>query len=220
MRKLILFILFAFPLMGFSSPIKAKPLAYSAYSSQEAPIVVIDAGHGGLDLGARARNPFCEEKRIALICAKYVKKYLDQLGYRVILTRTNDVFLPLPRRVHIANHSRCQLFVSIHFNSSPNKEASGLEIFYCEKQEEVKQAQASKRLATSILNDIIKKTKAKSRGVKKGNFFVIRESKVPAVLVEGGFISNSYERSMLRDKEYLEKLGRGIADGVDKYLKG
>ena len=80
-------------------------------------------------------------------------------------------------------------------------------------------ANASKKLADSILKDLIKRTNARSRGVKKGNFYVIRETKVPAVLIEGGFISNPNERGKLRQRQYIDKIARAIADGVDKYLK-
>lgn len=198
----------------FAAPAKKK-----VASTQTAPLIVLDAGHGGLDLGAKSRKPFCEEKRVALRLAQLAKKNLSEMGYRVLLTRTTDVFLPLARRVDIAHQSRCSLFVSLHFNSSPNKEAHGIEIFYHEKEEEAKISAASKQLASILLDGIVKKTEAKSRGVKKGNFFVIRESKVPAVLIEGGFISNPYERNLLTKKEYIEKLAKGISDGVDQYIK-
>lgn len=213
-RRFITFFLFA-PLFLFAG---TKTVAYSSYPPKDNPLIVIDAGHGGLDLGARGRKPFCEEKRVALACALLAKKYLSQLGYRVILTRASDVFIPLPRRVHVANRS--QMLVSLHFNSSPNKEAHGIEIFYCENPEEKKRTSASRKLATIVLEDVIQRTKAKSRGVKRGNFFVIRESKVPSILVEGGFISNTQERTLLRDRQYLEKIAKGVAEGVDKYFKG
>ena len=201
------------------SSLLAAPVKKKTNAGQNAPLIVLDAGHGGLDLGAKSKKPFCEEKRISLRLAQLVKKQLDQLGYRVLLTRSTDVFLPLARRVDIAHQSRCSLFLSLHFNSSPNKEAHGIEIFYHEKEEEAKISAASKQLASILIDDIVKTTQAKSRGVKKGNFFVIRESKVPAVLIEGGFISNLYERTLLTKKEYIEKLARGIADGVDQYIK-
>jgi len=209
---------FAFSLPA--QPAAHAPLSYTAYPLNDRPIVVIDAGHGGLDLGARFRHPFCEEKRMTLTCALLAKKYLNQLGYKVILTRSTDVFVSLPRRVHIANQSRCTLFVSLHFNSSSNADANGVEIFYCEKEKEDRRAKSSRKLAQSILGDLLQKTKAKSRGVKKENFFVIRESRVPAVLVEGGFITNPYERNLLKQRQYLDKIARGVAAGVDKYFKG
>src|SRR5687767_11075767 len=84
------------------------------------PTIVIDAGHGGIDPGTKAQKPFCEEKRICLQSARLVKKYLDQLGYHVVLTRNTDTFVPLSRRVEIARQADAALFVSVHFNSSRN----------------------------------------------------------------------------------------------------
>lgn len=184
-----------------------------------APVIVLDAGHGGLDLGARCKSPYCEEKRIALTTALLAKKYLDKLGYRVILTRSSDVFIPLPRRVKMAHPSRAALFLSLHYNSSPNNTAHGIEIFYCDSKKEQMRAKSSKKLADSILKDVIRRTSARSRGVKKGNFYVLRESKVPAVLLEGGFISNPGERNKLRQRQYIDKIARAVADGVDKYFR-
>lgn len=179
-------------------------------------VIVIDAGHGGLDLGTKANRPYCEEKRAALSTALLAKKYLDQLGYRVILTRATDVFIPLAMRVKKASPARASLFISVHYNSSPNTKAHGVEVFYCDKHNKVT---SSKKLAKTVLQGVVKRTQAKSRGVKQGNFYVIRETKIPAVLLEGGFISNSQERSKLKKREYLDKIARGIAEGVDHYFK-
>ncbi len=180
------------------------------------PLIILDAGHGGTDEGAKIGSFM--EKKIALMTAQLVKKHLETLGYRVIMTRSRDVFLPLPRRVSIANKTKGSLFVSVHFNSSPSDEAQGIEIFYYDSKE-IWRTRASKRLASCILGDVIDQTEANSRGVKQRNFHVIRETEMPAVLVEGGFITNRDERSKLRERAYLDKLAIGIALGVDKYMK-
>lgn len=207
MQRIIVFIsLFIFIFsQGYAKPTKG-------YRS----VIVIDAGHGGLDLGTKANRPYCEEKRAALSTALLTKKYLDQLGYRVILTRATDVFIPLAMRVKKASPARASLFISVHYNSSPNKKAHGVEVFYCEKHNK---ASSSKKLANNILKGVVKRTQAKSRGIKKGNFYVIRETKIPAILLEGGFISNNQERTKLKNRQYLDKIARGIADGVDGYFK-
>ena len=180
------------------------------------PTVVIDAGHGGTDRGAKGKNPYCEEKKLSLQTARLVKQYLDQLGYHVVMTRSTDAFISLPRRVEIANQSSCNIFVSVHFNSCPSSEVQGVEIFFCDGGQ---RASSSKKLADAILTKVLKRTEAQSRGVKKGNFYVIRETEMPAVLVEGGFITNAEERVLLKTREYQEKLARGIADGIDNYFK-
>lgn len=181
------------------------------------PLVILDAGHGGSDEGAKVH--FFQEKKVALSTVLLLKKYLDEMGYRVILTRSRDVYIPLHRRVSIANRTRAVIFVSVHYNASHSKDAKGIEVFYCPGEDTWK-TQASKKLAGSILSHLLSHTKADSRGVKAGNFHVIRETQMPAVLVEAGFITNLEERSFLRDKNYLEKVAKGIAIGVDKYLRG
>jgi N-acetylmuramoyl-L-alanine amidase len=151
--------------------------------------------------------------------ARLVKKYLDQLGYHVIMTRSNDAFVPLSRRVEIAKQSDAEIFVSIHFNSSRIPTASGIEIFFYDSSEEKRRTSASKKLADSILTRVLRRTTAHSRGVKKGNLYVIRETSMPAVLLEGGFISNPGERENLKSIDYQDKIARGVADGVDYYFK-
>lgn len=217
MRKFWLFlILLPFPF--FSSPRKS-PIGAVLPANSNAPIVVIDAGHGGRDRGARAKMPFCEEKRLSLQTARLLKKYLDQLGYRTVMTRSTDAFIPLPKRVQIAQQAHSDLFVSIHYNASRNQAAKGVEIFYYDSQKDRARSKFSKNLASYILPKVTKRTNFQSRGVKKGNFYVIRETSMPAILVEGGFITNPKERSYLKNPAYQERIARGIADGIDLYFK-
>jgi len=211
MRFLLLFLSFIL--------ISASPPAASFINAADAPTIVIDVGHGGTDRGARGHVPYCEEKKLCLLTARLVKQYLDQLGYHVVMTRNTDNFISLPRRVEIASQAGANIFVSIHFNSSRSPEAKGIEVFFFDSKEDKTRATASHKLADSILSRIIRKTSANSRGVKKGNFYVIRETSMPAVLVEGGFISNPKERPLLKTREYQEKIAQGIADGIDQYFK-
>lgn len=207
--------------MGAEAALKKerKGTVASMIVPSNAPTIVIDAGHGGTDHGARAKAPFCEEKRISLQTARLVKKYLDQLGYHVVMTRNTDAFVPLPKRVEIASQAGSSIFVSIHYNSSRNPIAQGIEVFFFDSKEERTRSACSKKLADAVLPRLIRRTSAQSRGVKKGNFFVIRETSMPAILVEGGFISNPQERTLLKDVEYQDKIARGIADGIDHYFK-
>ena len=197
---------------------KHFPIA-SSVNVGTGPTIVIDPGHGGRDHGARGQKPFCEEKRICLQTARLVKKYLDQLGYHVIMTRDTDAFIPLARRVEIAKQADSQLFVSIHFNSCKIPTVQGVEVWFHDSKELAKRASASKFLADSILTRVLRRTLANSRGVKKGNFYVIRETSMPAVIVEGGFISHPTERANLKQLEYQEKIARGVADGIDFYFR-
>ncbi|MGB7977943.1 MAG: N-acetylmuramoyl-L-alanine amidase [Chlamydiales bacterium] len=186
----------------------------------DAPTVVLDVGHGGRDRGARAHLPYCEEKKICLLTARLVKQYLDQLGYHVVMTRNSDTFLPLAERVEMAAQADANIFVSVHFNSARTPDARGVEVFFYDSKEDKIRSSASRKLASSILSRVIRRTSAASRGIKKGNqFYVIRETDMPAVIVEGGFISNPKERVLLKSRDYQEKIAQGIADGVDQYFK-
>lgn len=190
--------------------------SYEADTNTSATLIVIDAGHGGTDEGAKV-NSFME-KKLALTTAQLIKKHLEEMGYRVIMTRNRDVYLPLQRRVSIANKTKGSLFVSVHFNSSPSAEAQGIEIFYFDSKE-LWRTKASRRLAGCILHRVVDQTDAISRGIKQGNFHVIRETDMPAVLVEGGFITNRQERGKLHDRAYLDRLAVGIAQGIHKYMR-
>jgi N-acetylmuramoyl-L-alanine amidase len=209
MRRL--FFLLLFPLLAAAADYSTVPVG--------APTIIIDAGHGGTDLGARGRTPYCEEKRLCLQTARLVKQYLNQLGYHVVMTRNSDAFIPLSRRVEVADQAKGDLFVSLHFNSSRNPTAQGIEIFFFDSKEKKSRANSSRKLADAILSRVIRRTAAVSRGVKKGNFYVIRETSIPAVLLEGGFISNPGERANLKTREYQEKIARGVADGIDFFMK-
>lgn len=219
MHLLILLLAFLLPLYSAPKKEKRAPVGSVMTAASSGPTIVIDAGHGGTDLGARAKFPFCEEKRVCLQTARLVKKYLDQLGYHVVMTRNTDAAISLSKRVEIASQARSSAFVSIHYNSSRNPIAQGIEIFYFDSKEEKTRAQSSKKLADSILPRLLRRTQAISRGVKKGNFYVIRETSMPAILIEGGFISNPTERALLKSRDYQEKIARGIADGIDQYFK-
>ncbi len=220
MRKFLVLacLLFVIPLSGNDPNYAYKPLrTYKVSVPQHAkPLIILDPGHGGTDEGAKIH--YFMEKRLTLMTTLLLRKHLNEMGYRVIMTRSKDVFIPLHRRVSIANKTKAVLFVSMHYNSSPSPDAHGIEVFY-HSGSDYKKAQQSKALGSTILKELIGQTHALSRGVKNGNFHVIRETSMPAVLVEGGFMTNIVERSNLRDKKYLDQIAKGVAVGIDKYLK-
>lgn len=214
LNKFCKFLLFLLPLTLFAKPITAS----RSHATGTTPLIVLDAGHGGFNLGAQAKFPYITEKKLALSTALQTKKYLEQLGYKVILTRSQDVFIPLAKRVYIANSRHAEIFVSVHFNSCPTKDISGIEVFYSDSAIEKKKI-ASRKLAHSLLSSIVARTSAKSRGVKRANFVVTRDTKMPAVLVEGGFMTNTLELNHLRQQDYLDKISKGIAEGIDKFIR-
>lgn len=180
------------------------------------PLIILDAGHGGTDEGAKVST--LQEKKITLTTTLLAKKHLDEMGYRVLLTRSRDTYVSLARRALIANKTQGALFVSIHYNASKSHDAKGLEVYFCDSKEQWR-SRSSKRLANCIIYHLLDQTEASSRGVKSGNFHVIRETTMPAVLVEGGFITNPEERALLKDREYLNRIAKGIALGVEKFIR-
>ena len=186
------------------------------HAKEIVPLVVIDAGHGGFDLGTHSKS--YEEKQICLKTATYVRKYLEKAGYHVIMTRSRDEYLPLKKRAEIANHAKCQILISIHCNSAKNTSAKGIEIFYTQKTESTR-AKKSKQLAQSVLSAMLAQTGADSRGIKEGNFCVIRETKMPSILIETGFLTNEEERKKLSNDFYLDTVAKAITAGVDQYFK-
>lgn len=183
------------------------------------PIIMIDAGHGGNDKGACVNKPYCKEKRLALQTAVLVEKHLKQLGYRVVMTRKTDCFLSLDKRVSMANSLSCDLFVSIHYNSCPSESPSGFEIHFTDDPNNVKKTKASQKLANAILSRLAFRTKAKNRGLKKGKLYVTKNTDMPSVLVEGGFLTNLNERKKILQYAYRDKIAMGIAEGINKFLR-
>lgn len=184
--------------------------------ANEKPVIILDPGHGGKDEGARVLN--CIEKQLTLRTSYLTKKHLEELGYKVVMTRARDLFLPLGTRVLRANKRTHSIFVSVHYNSAASPSAKGFEVYYYGKGLQSRRT-FSRELATSVLDQLVRETKGASRGTKAGNFQVIRETVMPAILVEAGFITNKEERALLGTHAYLDKLAKGIAFGVDKYVK-
>lgn len=187
------------------------------YQEEKVPFIVIDPGHGGDDEGCSPQD-LVDEKELTLTTATLVTEYLEEMGYQVYQTRTKDIPLSLSERVRAANHMGSDLFVSVHFNAAKNNKAHGIEVFYCQEHESERSIQ-SKELAEAVIEKMIAFTKAKSRGVKTAKFRVIKETKMPAILVEGGFLSNKDERKKCQDPLYQEAIAWGIARGVHEYLK-
>lgn len=166
--------------------------------------VVIDPGHGGHDLGAA--DSYVYEKHINLDVSRRLERSLKEAGFKTVMTRTKDEFIALSERSSIANRYRNAIFVSIHFNSSYRVAALGIETFY--------RTAESEKLAQLVQKELIKNVGATDRGVKTANFAVLKNTKHPAVLVEGGFVSNKDERSAMTDPLYRQVVADSIARGV------
>ncbi len=209
--------------------------------------IVVDAGHGGKDPGARSRNG-TQEKDITLDISRRLKQSLESRGFKVTMTRDRDVFISLEQRTEIATHAKADLFVSIHANSSPSRSVDGIEVYALRDLDGVEkrdpQRQKNQRMFTRslamksgdvnlemIIADMLYNYKiaesqllaafvnkgtsvgarVNSRGVKRAGFHVLRNTLIPAVLVEVGFLTNSQEEAMLRQADYRQKLADGVA---------
>jgi N-acetylmuramoyl-L-alanine amidase len=167
--------------------------------------VVIDAGHGGYDNGTRAVKG-SPEKVLTLDVARRVKPLLEARGYRVVMTRTTDVFIPLGGRTKISNSHPDAAFVSIHFNSAGRRGADGVETYYYDRR--------SAPLAANILREIACCYGSHSRGVKYARYYVLHHNQRPATLLELGFLSNAKENAKLQDPRVRQLLAERIAAGI------
>lgn len=171
--------------------------------------VIIDPGHGGHDRGGHHGKVY--EKHLALDTALRLEYLLKQQGIRTKMTRRSDIFISLPGRVAMGNRHGKSIYVSIHFNHAWRREASGLETFY--------HGAEGKKLANLVQKGISSKLRTPNRGAKYARFYVIRNSKHPAILVEGGFVSNKRERERMKKAWFRQSLAEGIAEGIIKYKR-
>src|SRR3984893_9443529 len=167
--------------------------------------VVIDPGHGGFDRGGipRQRVP---ESMMNLDVALRLRSVLQASGYRVVMTRDTDVFIPVGTRVAIANSYRDAIFVCIHFNATPRSAASGIETYFYSSQ--------SLGLASAIHYYVAGGAPTANRGVRRRGFYVLRNTRIPSVLVECGFLTNPNEAQYAQNSAYRQKLALEIAHGI------
>lgn len=174
-------------------------------------VIVIDAGHGGYDVGSIGVNG-AYEKDITYKTTQELTKDLSVLGAQVILTRQDDNFVRLGSRASLSNIHDTDAFISIHYNSFPElPSVTGISSFYYHDKD--------KQLAEDIQNEIVKVTEAKDRDIEHGNFQVLRQNFKPAVLLELDFISNPEMEQLLLTNAYQKKLVKGIINGLTSYFQ-
>ena len=178
----------------------------SSSGGDSSPItVVIDAGHGGFDRGG-IPGQRVSEKEMTLDVARRLRSVLQASGYRVVMTRDSDVFVPLGTRTAIANSQRNAIFVSVHFNSATRRGASGIETYFYGRD--------SLALASAVHHYVAGGAPSENRGVRRRGYFVLRRTNIPAVLVECGFLTNPTEAAYAQNASYRQKLAEAIASGV------
>src|SRR5205823_608163 len=196
--------------------------------------VVLDPGHGGHDKGQMSR--YGAEKDFALDVARKLRPILQAKGLRVIMTREGDYFVPLEVRAKIANAARDSIFVSIHFNATnDDPDATGFEIFSftprgapstsdnavtptsLSMQAGTVVDNQSLALSACIYHSLLGHIPEFDRGIKRARFAVLRLTRVPAVLVEGGFLTERGESRLIANKDWRDKLAAAISVGIENY---
>jgi N-acetylmuramoyl-L-alanine amidase len=195
-------------------------------------VVVLDPGHGGKDSGAMCGGVM--EKDLTLDVARRIDRLLDAEGIATLMTRLGDTYVSLTDRAAFGNRVRDSIFVSIHFNEDNKPVASGVETYYAAHQIASVPVFAtllpflsrppfnspkpeSQSLAGFIQEALVVRTRSVDRGTQAKQFFVIANVTSPAVLIEGGFLTNKEDISKLASEDYRDQLAAAVADGVLRY---
>ncbi|OMD38426.1 N-acetylmuramoyl-L-alanine amidase [Paenibacillus odorifer] len=175
-------------------------------------LIVVDPGHGGSDPGMLGTTYNTMEKDLNLHTALYLRDALLAKGARVEMTRTREDQKPtLARRVQMSEALHADAFVSIHYNSSPKKVSGTLTFFYSESDD--------LKLARAIETRLGQGIGLKSNGLSFGDYHILRENRIPATLVELGFLTNPIDESIVRKSSYQKKAAKAIAEGLADYFK-
>lgn len=182
--------------------------------------IVIDPGHGGKDSGAVAVDGYTYEKDLNLLVAENLMEKLNENSeINARITRDRDEYIKLLDRASVSNDSNADLFLSIHFNSSDNSSAQGIEVLYAsEKNVKIKDT-VQKHFASCLQKALIRETGAVDRGIKNTPaIIVLNKTKNVSALVELGFLSNESDLENIKDPDYIDKLARGIYNGIEDYM--
>lgn len=197
------------PLPG-SPPTWEQPTVWTPPATNGRPLVVIDPGHGGPDPGAVGRGGL-RETDINLEVARKLAQTLEAAGIATMMTRTAEYDLDLPPRVAMAERANATVFVSIHSNaiSMSRPDVNGVETYYYS---------SGKALASVIHRNILNRTSSSDRGVRQARFYVLRQTSMPAVLVETGFVTGARDAANLSSSAFRSQMATAIAAGIQEYL--
>ena len=178
-------------------------------------LIVIDAGHGDEDPGSSISN--VDEKDLNLQIALKLKSALEEEGYEVMMTRSDDTYLTLTERAEFANEVEADLFISIHQNSYiDDSTVSGIEVYYNESTK----TESDEVLAQFIQTELVETTGARDRGIRAYDELVVtRKTEMPACLVELGYMTNKLELSLLQSDAYQYKLVTGMVNGINQFFE-
>ncbi|MBQ7086199.1 MAG: N-acetylmuramoyl-L-alanine amidase [Clostridia bacterium] len=185
---------------------------YVNISLGEIKVIMLDPGHGATDNGCSYAG--VNEKDINYDIALRTKDQLEQLDYKVIFTHDDKEYVSPHGRSKLANRKGVDLYISIHQNAAENSDAKGIEAWFSVRNPH------SKRLAEAIQASLVDNTQAEDRGVKvTASLVVVRETKMPSVLIECGFLSNPNERESLADENYRQIIAESIAQAVEDFAR-
>ena len=182
--------------------------------------IVIDPGHGGKDSGAIAVDGYTYEKDLNLLVAENLMEKLNENSeINARITRTRDEYIKLLDRASVSNDNNADLFLSIHFNSSDNSSAKGIEVLYASEKNIAIKDTVQKHFANCLQKALIRETGAVDRGIKNTPaIIVLNKTKNVSALVELGFLSNESDLENIKDPEYIDKLAKGIYNGIEDYM--
>ena len=181
-------------------------------------VIVVDPGHGGADPGASSPNKV-REKDLNLVMGLKLEEALKALGYNVVMTRSADVAVGLYDRPALANEINADIFISMHANSTTSSSVSGIEILYCPETSKIKNGVDQHSLAKFVMEEVLKATGGKETRInKRPDLVVLNTTRMPAILIETGFISNAEDEKLITNDIYQNKFIHGILTGVDRYF--
>jgi N-acetylmuramoyl-L-alanine amidase len=189
---------------------KIKPKTKGKYLPLRGKRIIINPGHGGRDPGGFNLDNI-PEKTFTLLTARKLAYYLKQYGATVYLTRNTDRKYNLRDVVAYANKTKADIFISIHYNYSSYRPASGTETYYYHKN--------GRNLALNIHRSLIRGIKRRDRGLRKAKMYVCNHVKIPTVLVEPIYLSNPKESGLIKQQEFQRKIAKNIAKGVIYYFR-
>ena len=183
-------------------------------------LIVIDAGHGGSDPGAISPNLKLNEKDVNLEVALETKRLLESAGFRVYMTRTGDTYVGLQDRAGVANQLGADLFISIHANAAGRSDLKGVETLYYPSEENPLDFRNNKYLAEIFQDEMVRTLGAASHRINaRDKLVVLRETKMPAIIVEVGFLTNPDEERLLSTSEYRRLAAQGILNSTIRYFE-
>ncbi|MCQ6280791.1 N-acetylmuramoyl-L-alanine amidase [Bacillus sp. EB600] len=193
-----------------NAPTTSKELFQNSPEPLKGKTIVLDPGHGGSDDGTTSIIG-THEKTLTLTTAQVVEQKLENAGAIVIMTRTNDTYIPLQQRADLSNQNHADAFISFHYNWLNDPSVNGLTDFYYQKSKD-------NPLASYILKEVVKTTGLNNDGTRFDNLDVLRNNSQPSTLIELGFLSNKQDDSVVESSAYRDNVAQGVYQGLLDYF--